>query len=94
MGTIFFLLLFTFIAWHAKVGAAELHLTWTDTASNEDGFRIERKMGTQGTFTQMATVGANITSYTDSGLVAGKTYCYRVQAFNVAGNSSVVAYVR
>src|SRR2546428_403995 len=69
--------------------AAQLSLSWTDMSSNEDGFSLERKTGTGGTYAQIATVGANVTSYTDSdpNLTGGTTYCYQVQAFNTAGGS-------
>jgi hypothetical protein len=68
-------------------GAGELQATWMDNASNEDGFRIERRTGITPTYTQIEIVGANVTSYNDSGLVDGETYCYRVLAFNGAGSS-------
>ena len=58
-----------------------------DNSSNEQGFKIERRTGTTQTYTQIAIVGANVTSYNDSGLVDGETYCYRVHAFNAAGTS-------
>jgi hypothetical protein len=67
--------------------AGTLQATWMDNSNNEDGFEIERRMGTTQTYTQIAIVGANITSYNDSGLVDGETYCYRVHAFNAAGSS-------
>jgi hypothetical protein len=63
-------------------------LTWTDNSNNESGFRIDRKIGTNGTFAELATVGSNVTSYTDSNVTAGNTYCYRVNAFNSAGASA------
>jgi hypothetical protein len=68
-------------------GAGELEATWMDNSSNEDGFKIERRTGTTQTYTQIAIVGANVTSYNDSGLVDGEIYCYRVLAFNAAGSS-------
>jgi Divergent InlB B-repeat domain len=68
--------------------AAQLTLLWTDNATNEDGFRVERKLGTTGTFAPVATVGTNVTSYVDASLSASTTYCYRVHAFNSAGNSA------
>ena len=68
-------------------GAGELQATWMDNSSNEEGFKIERRTGTTQTYTQIAIVGANVTSYNDSGLVDGETYCYRVLAFNAAGSS-------
>ncbi len=72
---------------HGQLTAVQLRLSWADNSTNEDGFRIERKVGTTGTFSVIATVGPNVTSYTDASLVSGTTYCYRVNAFNGAGNS-------
>jgi hypothetical protein len=63
-------------------------LSWTDNSNNESGFKIERKIGTNGAFAEIATVGGNVTSYTDSNVTAGTTYCYRVNAFNSAGASA------
>jgi hypothetical protein len=65
---------------------AGLTLTWQDNSTNEDGFKIER--GVSGSYAQIASVGPNIQSYTDMGLLAGTTYCYRVRAFNSSGVSS------
>ncbi|MDP2606180.1 MAG: NPCBM/NEW2 domain-containing protein [Deltaproteobacteria bacterium] len=60
---------------------------WTDNSTSEDGFKIERSPGSGTAFTQIATVGANVTSYIDGGLLDATTYCYRVVAFNTAGSS-------
>ena len=68
--------------------AAQLTMSWTDASSNEDGFTVERKNGTTGTFSQIAAVGTNVASYADPGVTGGATYCYRVRAFNTAGNSA------
>ncbi len=68
--------------------AAQLQLSWTDNSNNETGFKIDRKTGTSGTFAQIASVGAGATTYTDSTVTAGTNYCYRVYAFNSAGNST------
>lgn len=61
-------------------------LTWTDYSYNETGFKIERRAGT-GNFTQIATVGKNVTSYTNTGLSTNNTYEYRVRAYNSYGDS-------
>ena len=82
------LLLLAAIAWDGQANADQLILNWVDNSTNEDGFKIERAKGTGGTFAQVATTGANVTSYTDSDLVAAITYCYRVMGFNLAGGSS------
>jgi beta-lactamase superfamily II metal-dependent hydrolase/PKD repeat protein len=67
----------------------DINLGWSDNASNEDGFHIERCQGSSCTnFTRIATVSANSTTFRDSGLSAGTTYRYRVQAYNAAGTSS------
>ncbi len=62
-------------------------MTWIDQSNNEDGFKIERRIGTSPSFRLLTTVGAGVTSYTASGLTAGTIYCYRVRAFNTSGDS-------
>jgi hypothetical protein len=66
--------------------AAILRLSWQDTATNESGFKIERLNGSN--YVEIASVAANIQSYTDSNLAAGVNYCYRVRAFNAVGVSA------
>ena len=80
------LLIVAALAWPRQVEAASLNLTWTDNSGNEDGFNIERKSGSS--FTKNATTVANVTSYTESGLTAGTTYCYQVRSFSSAGTSA------
>lgn len=72
----FFLLSLATLSWQSEASAGQLHLTWTDNSNNEDAFKIERKTGTTGTYIEIATVGANVTSYTDTNLTDGATYCY------------------
>lgn len=66
---------------------AQLTLTWHDNSIDESSFPIERKTGTTGTYSQIASVAANITSYVDTGVSHGVTYCYRVRATNNVGPS-------
>ena len=87
---IFFFLL-TALSWQSQASAGQLQLAWTDNSNNENGFKIERKPGTAGTFSQIATVGVNATTYTDTNLIDGVTYCYRLAAFNSAGTSAYSA---
>ena len=84
---IFFSLLNT-LNWDDQASAGQLQLAWTDNSNNENGFKIERKSGTTGTFSEIATVGVNATTYTDPNLTDGATYCYRLAAFNSAGTSA------
>ena len=70
-----------------QVSRSSAALKWSDTSTNEQGFRIER--ATDGrTFAVIATVGADAQAFTDTGLKTGKTYTYRVVAYNSAGVSS------
>jgi hypothetical protein len=61
-------------------------LTWTDNSNNETGFIIERT--TSGDYTEVARVGANVTTYTDTGVTVQTIY-YRVRAYNASGSSYV-----
>jgi predicted phage tail protein len=71
------------------VSRNQINLTWTDNATNETGFKIERCKGSTCTnFAQIATVGANATSYSSIGLSSNTTYRFRVRAYNATGNSS------
>jgi photosystem II stability/assembly factor-like uncharacterized protein len=65
----------------------QINLTWADSSSNENGFRIEQKNSAGGSFTEIATVGANVTNYADAGLLSNTQYVYRLRAYNTAGNS-------
>lgn len=69
--------------------AASINLVaaWTDNSTNEDGFSIERALGT-GAFSEIHQTAANVTTYTDPNLAEKTTYCYRLRAFNSGGNSS------
>jgi Chitobiase/beta-hexosaminidase C-terminal domain/Family of unknown function (DUF6298)/Putative collagen-binding domain of a collagenase len=67
---------------------AQLTLAWQDNSTNESYFGVERKTGTGGTYAQIALVAANTTSYVDTSVTHGVTYCYRVDAINGAGASA------
>ena len=70
------------------LSSSQIGLSWTDNANNETGFQIQRSNNGV-SFTLIASVGANVTAYTNNGLTAGTTYYYRVRAFNASGNSAV-----
>ncbi len=63
-----------------------IDLTWTDNATNERGFHIERSSDGV-TFAEIASVGADVTAYSSIGLRAGRTYYFRVRAYHESGTS-------
>ena len=68
--------------------SSQINLSWTDNSSTETGFRIERSSSSAGPYSEIATVGANVTTYSNTGLSASTTYYYRVRAYNANGNSA------
>jgi fibronectin type III domain protein len=59
-----------------------IELTWQYNSTNELGFQIQRSTSSGGPWNVVATVGAGVTSYTDTGLDPVTTYYYEVAAFN------------
>ncbi len=68
-------------------GTSAINLSWNDNSNDEDGFKIERKTGSGGTFAEIATVAADVTSFSNTGLASSTTYYYRVRAYNGGGDS-------
>jgi subtilisin family serine protease len=71
----------------AAASSSQINLTWSDNSYGEDGFKIERKTGASGTYSQIAVTAANAISYTDTGLDESTTYYYRVRAYHGSNNS-------
>lgn len=71
----------------ALTGPAPAKLTWQDNSTNEAEFEIERGVN-GGAFVLLATVKANVQTYTDTTVLEGNTYTYRVRASNAGGKSN------
>jgi hypothetical protein len=69
------------------VTSSEIILSWINNANNQTGFKVERKIGSAGTYIQIGTTSANGTGFIDSGLSATTQYYYRVRATNTSGDS-------
>ena len=65
----------------------QINLSWSDNSNNETGFQIFRSSSANGSFSVIATVDANVTSYQNKGLTAASTYYYRVQSVGQYGES-------
>ena len=68
-------------------GTSQISLSWTDNSTNEQYFNIFRTTDGGASYILGATVGANSTAYIATGLSAGITYGFRVNAANTGGTS-------
>ncbi|MDD5225316.1 MAG: fibronectin type III domain-containing protein [bacterium] len=66
--------------------ASQIDLNWTDNSNNENGFKVEQKIGA-GSYNQIGTTLADVTTYSDPTPVCDNVYYYRVKAYDLAGDS-------
>lgn len=66
----------------SEEGGTEADLTWSDNSQNESGFKVYKNGSL------LATLGANATSYTATGLTPGANYSFYVKAYNALVTSS------
>ncbi|WP_338873508.1 fibronectin type III domain-containing protein [Spirosoma sp. SC4-14] len=67
---------------------SQINLTWSDNADNETGFELERSTTGADSWSKLADLSANTTTFTDPGLQPRSRYYYRIRAKNSAGNSA------
>jgi chitodextrinase len=85
----------------ASAGTHQVTLNWrvnssNGTAQDDSGMLVERCTGNapnclvapQSGFSQIASIAAHSTTYTDATPTSGTTYTYRVRATNASGNSA------
>lgn len=68
------------------LSSSQIKLTWSDVATNEDGYKVERSLDGE-TYTPVITLNANSNTYQDNGLAMNTPYYYKVYAYNGGGNS-------
>jgi hypothetical protein len=64
----------------ASASGDDITVSWTDNSDNEDGFEILRSHDGSA-YSQVASVGAGTASYSDTGLLDGEQYTYKVRAY-------------
>ena len=73
------------------ISSSQINLTWTDNSSSESGYKIEHSPVDNLHYSEVESVGPNVTAYSDTGLNEGTKYYYRVRAHNaitISGYSS------
>jgi hypothetical protein len=71
------------------VSNSQIDLDWTDPAPDETGFLLETSSGSS--WSTVANLPANITSYSHVGLEAGSARSYRLSATYATGTSATVS---
>jgi hypothetical protein len=65
----------------------QVNLVWTDNATDETAYEVQRATGS-GSYSTVATLGANVVSYSDTSVSASITYNYKVRALKGSTPSS------
>jgi hypothetical protein len=73
------------------IASTSVQLTWTDSATDEVAFRVEYSPSGANNWTAAGEVPAGSTNYQVTGLNAGTSYDFRVQAMSGGGVSSSAA---
>ncbi len=69
------------------VSTVQINLQWTDNSQDEKCFILERKQES-GTFAIIDTLGENVITYIDFGLMPATSYTYRVYSSNLSFDSN------
>ena len=73
-----------------NIQSDRITLNWSDNSSDEDGFVVERKVGTSQSaqFFDLTQLSSGSVAYNDLTVGPDQTYAYRVRAFNATGSSA------
>jgi hypothetical protein len=74
----------------AAVSYRQVNLSWKDVANNEQGFVVERSLDGS-TFSSLAVLGLQSTTYVDTSVAPNTTYYYRVGSYNPGGTTYAAA---
>jgi hypothetical protein len=73
------------------VSETQIDLSWTDNSSDETAFHIERSPDGSTGWDEVGTVGADVTTYSDTTVACSETHYYRVHAYR-SGDTKYSAY--
>ena len=73
------------------VSANQINLSWTDNASDETAYRVERSLDGSTGWGEIASLTAGSTAYSDSDLACETAYYFRVRAYR-SGDGQYSAY--
>ncbi len=71
----------------AAISSGQILLTWTDRSNSEQGFRAERSEDGGATWDQAADLPADSHRWVDMSVAGGRSYQYRLKAWNAGGES-------
>ncbi len=75
------------------VAAKKVQLQWTNDAEGESNYELQRAIGDSDTFTTIAFLAANTTSFADTTVAANRPYCYQVRAVQTDSLASTVTSI-
>src|SRR5262245_6616933 len=64
-----------------------ISLNWKDNSADETRFRVERSLAAAAGFVAVSEVPGGVTHFSDTGVMPGNTYYYRVLALGASGES-------
>ncbi|RYD90005.1 MAG: hypothetical protein EOP54_24670, partial [Sphingobacteriales bacterium] len=73
----------------------KINLTWVDNSNNESGFEVSRATTPLGTYANVGSTAANVTSFVDTvGLAPNTQYFYKLRSVNQFGQSEFVSIMQ
>jgi len=70
-----------------QLSDTQIKLNWSDNSNFENGFKIERKIDSTGTYSEIGVVTVNNVTFTDDNIQLGINYWYQVRVFTTNNQS-------
>jgi len=72
----------------AELPSGDIRVSWQDNSDDETSFQLDRSStGSAGTYTTLASLGADVSAYDDAQVDGVSQYCYRVRAVGPSGTT-------